>query len=96
MVEGELDLAVPRARDLASLIRRRALDGLSIGFRSESERRDPATGIRNLERIDLWEVSLVAFPLLPQARLMDVKADPGTSGAAQPARAFTCRIAASF
>lgn len=96
LVEGQLDLSMPRARDLFGLIQRGALDGLSIGYRSESERRDPATGIRNLERIDLWEVSLVTFPLLPQARLLDVKGyAEGAIGVAVPPRASTCRIAAT-
>lgn len=96
IVEGELDLALPKARDLFALIQRGGLDGLSIGYRSESERRDPATGIRNLEKIDLWEISLVSFPLLPQARLHDVKSGTqGANGAAISRPAPTCRIAAS-
>ena len=68
-VEGVLDLAVPKAKQLHSLIQRGALDGLSIGYRTQSDKRDPATGLRRLEKIDLWEISLVTFPLLPQARL---------------------------
>jgi HK97 family phage prohead protease len=46
-----------------------ALDGLSIGFRTRSARRDPATGLRRIFDIDLWEVSLVTFPLHPGARI---------------------------
>jgi HK97 family phage prohead protease len=95
-VEGQLDLGLARGRDIHTLVNKGRLDGLSIGFRSESERREPATGIRHLERIDLWEVSLVPFPLLPQARLLDLKgADCGFPGVAFRL-APTCRIAASF
>ena len=72
-VEGQLDLNLPKARELAGLIERRLIDGLSIGFRTEIERKDPASGIRRLDRLDLWEISLVTFPLLPQARLLDLK-----------------------
>lgn len=68
-VKGALNLAVPRAQHLHSLISHGALDGLSIGYRTEIDRRDPATGARWLEKIDLWEISLVTFPLLPQARI---------------------------
>lgn len=73
-VAGALDLALPKAREALSLMRAGALDGLSIGYRTEIERRDPATGLRRLERVDLWEISLVTFPLLPQARVHAVKA----------------------
>ena len=72
-VEGQLDLDLPKARELAGLIGRRLIDGLSIGFRTEIERKDPASGVRRLDRLDLWEISLVTFPLLPQARLLDIK-----------------------
>ncbi len=33
-----------------------------------------STGLRRLERVDLWEVSIVTFPMLPQARISAVKA----------------------
>jgi len=50
------------------LFRSRAVDGLSIGFRARraSKRAD---GVRELIDIELWEVSIVTFPMLPQARL---------------------------
>jgi HK97 family phage prohead protease len=50
-----------------------AIDGLSIGFRSERARNDPRTGLRRLEKVDLWEISLVTFPMQPQARVAVVK-----------------------
>ena len=63
-------LATPAARLCAALVRRRALDGLSIGFRTVRARSDPAHGgLRVLTEIDLQEVSLVRTPLLPSARL---------------------------
>ena len=68
-VRGQLDLNQPKAREAFSLMERGALDGLSIGYRTQIERKDPATGLRRLEKIDLWEISLVTFPLLPQARV---------------------------
>lgn len=72
-VVGRLDLAVAKARELHALMRSGAVDGLSIGFRTERSRRDPKTGMRRLEKIDLWEISLVTFPMLPQARVSAVK-----------------------
>jgi len=63
-VRGRLNLEVERAADVASLIRQGALNGLSIGFRAIRARRDRATGRRLLNEIDLWEISVVTFPLL--------------------------------
>lgn len=68
-VRGHLDLGQTKAREAFALMSRGALDGLSIGYRTQIERKDPATGLRALEKIDLWEISLVTFPLLPQARV---------------------------
>lgn len=73
-VRGRLSLAVARAREIHALMRDGAIDGLSIGFRPERARTEPRTGLRRLERIDLWEVSIVTFPMLPQARISAVKA----------------------
>ena len=71
---GRLMLAVARAREVLALMRAGALDGLSIGFRAVTGKRDARTGIRRLARIDLWEISVVTFPLLPDARVAHVKA----------------------
>ena len=73
-VRGQLSLAVARAREIHALMREGAVDGLSIGFRSEKARTEPRSGLRRLERIDLWEISIVTFPMLPQARISAVKA----------------------
>lgn len=72
-VRGRLNPGVARAREVLALLREGAVDGLSIGFRSERSRKDPRSGVRRLERIDLWEISLVTFPMLPQARVRAVK-----------------------
>jgi HK97 family phage prohead protease len=67
-VQGRLALGVGRAREVAALLRQGAVDGLSIGFKAERARRD-RTGIRRLEQVDLWEVSVVTFPMLPGAKV---------------------------
>jgi hypothetical protein len=46
---------------------------LSIGFRTVNGRLDPKTRVRKLYAIDLWEISIVTFPLLPGARVRAVK-----------------------
>ncbi len=70
---GRLMPEVTRAREVLSLMRAGALDGLSIGFRTVKGRTDPATGVRRLDQIDLWEISVVTFPMLPEARVSAVK-----------------------
>ena len=72
-VRGRLNLAVERARDIHALMRDGAVDGLSIGFRVERARAERPTGLRRLERLDLWEISVVTFPMLPGARVETVK-----------------------
>jgi HK97 family phage prohead protease len=75
LARGRLMLAVARAREVLALMRAGALDGLSIGFRAVTGKRDARTGIRRLARIDLWEISIVTFPMLPEARVAQVKSD---------------------
>lgn len=67
-VEGRLLTEVARAREAAHLIEAGAVDGLSIGYRTVRAGRDEA-GRRVLMEIELWEVSLVTFPMLPDARI---------------------------
>lgn len=54
----------------ARLIREGALSGLSIGYRAKRASRK-GTG-RNLLELDLWEVSVVAFPMLRTARITQI------------------------
>jgi uncharacterized protein len=39
----------------------------------ERARAERPTGLRRLEKLDLWEISLVTFPMLPTARVSSVK-----------------------
>ena len=70
---GRLIPEVARARELLSLLRAGAIDGLSIGFRAARARIDPRTRVRSLLAVDLWEISIVTFPLLAGARVTAVK-----------------------
>jgi len=72
-VRGRLMPEVEKGREVLTLMRAGALDGLSIGFRTVRGRTDPATGIRRLLEVDLWEISVVTFPMLPGARVSAVK-----------------------
>lgn len=68
-VRGQLVLEVAQAREAYALLRAGALDGLSIGFRTVSSRTDERTGVRRLLDVDLWEISLVTFPMNEDARI---------------------------
>jgi uncharacterized protein len=72
-VRGRLNLKVQRGRELLALLESGGLDGLSIGFKTIRARNDRATGTRQLLNIDLWEISLVTFPMLDGARVSTVK-----------------------
>jgi len=67
-VEGRILPDVALGAEALSLMRAGAIDGLSIGYRTIRAEPDRETGGRRLHEIDLWEVSLVTFPMLPSAR----------------------------
>ncbi|MEL6587056.1 MAG: HK97 family phage prohead protease [Pseudomonadota bacterium] len=73
-VKGRLLPGVEKAREAAALIEAGALDGLSIGYTVKRAVKD-IQGRRLLKELELWEVSLVTFPMLPSARV-GAKADP--------------------
>ena len=52
----------------AALIEAGAIDGLSIGYRTVKASKNDK-GQRLLNELELWEVSLVTFPMLPSARV---------------------------
>ncbi|SET83374.1 HK97 family phage prohead protease [Oceanicella actignis] len=74
-VRGRLMPEVRQGAEALALLRAGAVDGLSIGYRAVRSSRAPGGG-RVLHEIELWEVSLVTFPMLPQARAQQAKADP--------------------
>ncbi len=67
-VKGRLLEDVAKGREAAALIAAGAIDGLSIGYRTRKAAKG-AKGQRLLQELELWEVSLVTFPMLPTARL---------------------------
>jgi len=68
--EGEVFFGVRRGRDVANLISARGLDGLSIGFRTLQAHKSVSG--RRIAAIDLWEISVVTFPMHPEARIRRV------------------------
>ena len=68
-VEGHLVLSIQQGFEAYELIRKGALEGLSIGFRVVSAAVDSTRKIRILKDIDLLEISLVTFPSNLLARI---------------------------
>lgn len=70
-VRGELILSSQTAREVYALLSGGALDGLSIGYQTVRAKKAVPNGRRILEA-DLWEISIVTFPMAPNARLTRV------------------------
>ena len=76
---------IQRGAEAAALLTAGALDGLSIGYRAvKSDRRG---SYRYLTEIDLWEISLVTFPMNAKARLQS-RNDELVEALSAAARAF--------
>lgn len=73
MVRGRILSTVEKGREALALVEAGAVDGLSIGYRTVKSER-ASDGSRILQELDLWEVSLVTFPMQESARVDAVKA----------------------
>jgi HK97 family phage major capsid protein/HK97 family phage prohead protease len=69
--KARLLLEVPTAKAAYSLIKNQAISGVSIGFKPTkfSYKGD----VRIIEKLDLWEISIVTFPANEQARVTEIK-----------------------
>ncbi|MCP5085887.1 MAG: HK97 family phage prohead protease [Rhodobacteraceae bacterium] len=67
-VKGRILAEVQAGAEALALINAGAIDGLSIGYRTVRAEKS-SDGARLLHELDLWEVSLVTFPMLPEARV---------------------------
>lgn len=71
-VRGHLALG---QRSLTRMLLQPRPFGLSIGFRTLQSGLDRARGVRVIKRVDLWEVSLVSFPMQPAAVIHEIRID---------------------
>ena len=72
-VEGQLLLDVQRADEAYALMRAGALKGMSIGYAVTKASYDDELGLRYIEDVDLFEISLVTFPANESATITYVK-----------------------
>jgi len=61
--------------EVAELIKMGAVEGLSIGYRTQEYEMDMDEGSRKLTKLDLWETSVVTFPMNELAGIYAMKAD---------------------
>ena len=86
-VKGRILTDVEKGREAAALIAAGAIDGLSIGYRTVRARKNDK-GVRLLSELELWEVSLVTFPMQPDARVGAKGGDPEARAMRDLARVF--------
>lgn len=75
-LDGNIAIDTQRGGDLHKLMKMKpvsAISGLSIGFVTRDDSFDRVTGVRTIKKADLWEVSLVNFPMNDSARVQTVK-----------------------
>lgn len=89
-VTGRLLPNLMRAQEAKTLLSAGAIDGLSIGYQVVRARPDGRGG-RFLDALDLWEISLVTFPMLPSARIDAKAASDPVLTALEQARAILAR-----
>ena len=72
-VAGQLCMDTQRGAEAYALMKMKAVSGMSIGFQTRSDSYDQKTGIRTIEKADLWECSIVTFPMNDGSRVSSIK-----------------------
>ena len=70
-VKGKILPSVAKGAEVYALMKEKAVDGLSIGYVTKDFERDG--GIRKLKSLNLFEISVVTFPMNAEALISDVK-----------------------
>ena len=72
-VKGRLLKDVSLGREAMALMRAGAIDSMSIGYRTVEAAPEAGGRVRKLMEVDLFEISMVTFPMLEDAKVTDVK-----------------------
>lgn len=67
-IVGSINKNTQRGREVIALINQGAVSGLSIGFKVE-DFFYKENGVRNIKKVNLWEISIVTFPANKQAQI---------------------------
>jgi hypothetical protein len=74
-MQGRISKKFGKGAEVAELIKMGAIEGLSIGFRTKEYSMDEASGQRKLTKLDLFEVSVVTFPMNELASITGMKSE---------------------
>src|SRR3546814_3158620 len=73
--KAQIDLDDPVGQRVHKALKRKSVRGLSIGYETIERKTDPKRpGINLLEKLELWEVSVVNFPANRRSLVTGVKA----------------------
>lgn len=72
-VSGTISSKTTRGRELIELMHQGAIDGLSIGFKTVRSNKNKSSGLRTILEAELWEISIVTFPMQEDARVLAIK-----------------------
>lgn len=72
-VSGTIFGDLPQGAVASTLIKRKAVRGLSIGYRTTDADINSKTGVRSIKELELWEISPVLFPMNQKAGITQVK-----------------------
>ncbi len=77
LIHGQLDMEDPTAANAHRKMKKGLISGLSIGFQAVKTNWEEVKDryIRHITELKLWEVSVVTFPMLPEAQVTSVKQD---------------------
>lgn len=74
LLKGRLNMGVQKGREAHALLKEGDIDGLSIGYRIKEYTRDEDADTWTLEKLDVFEVSVVSMPANESATVASVKA----------------------
>lgn len=72
-VKGRLLKDVVKGREAMALMRHGAIDSMSIGYKTIAASDEGSGAVRRLLEVELYEVSVVTFPMLESAKITDIK-----------------------
>lgn len=72
-VKGQINQDVQQGKEAYSLLKQGALRGMSIGYYTKVSEWDENTNTRYLKEVDLFEISIVTFPMNQLAQVTNVK-----------------------
>lgn len=74
-MKGRISKKAAKGAEVAELVKMGAIEGLSIGYRTKEYEVDVDDGGRKLTKLELWETSVVTFPMNQLASIYAMKCE---------------------